>query len=284
MIKQIKTAVFPVAGLGTRFLPVTKTGPKELLPIVDKPIIQYVVEEAIAAGCTKLVFVTSHTKRAIEDYFDVNVELEHTLALRGKQQQLDMVRHLVPTNVDIVYVRQRQPQGLGDAILCARAAVGDEPFVVLLPDDILVDHAALQKMVEHYCTTQTSVVAVETIPSEDSDKYGIVAVNEQMALQKIVEKPAPQDAPSNLAVIGRYVLSPKIFDYLAELQPGVGGEVQLTDAIAQLLQSEPVFAYPFTGKRYDCGHPLGYIKAILDFAMQRSELSSELRDHIKTLF
>ena len=278
MSKTIRTAVFPVAGLGTRFLPVTKTGPKELLPIIDKPIIQYVVEEAIAAGCTRLVFVTSHAKRAIEDYFDTNLQLEDALERQGKHEQLQMIRNLVPDHVDIIYVRQKSPKGLGDAVLCARSVVGDEPFVVLLPDDILSEHSVLQGMIKQYQATHCSVVAVEKIPSEDSKKYGMVAVDDSMRVEKIVEKPEPQDSPSNLAVMGRYVFSATIFEYLSNLQAGVGGEIQLTDAIAKLLLSvEGVFAYALTGKCYDCGDPAGYLEALCDFAMQREELVPVLR-------
>ena len=272
MSETIKTAVFPVAGLGTRFLPVTKTGPKELLPIIDKPIIQYVVEEAIAAGCTRLIFVTSHAKRAIEDYFDSNLQLEHALEQQGKHEQLHMIRNLVPEHVDIIYVRQKSPKGLGDAVLCARSVVGDEPFAVLLPDDILSDHSVLQGMIKQYQITQSSIIAVEEIPIEDSKKYGMVALGDNMRLEKIVEKPEPQDAPSNLGVTGRYVFPPKIFGCLKELNEGLGGEIQLTDAIAQLLLLQGVSAYYLTGKRYDCGYPLGYIEALIDFAMQSDNL------------
>ena len=284
MSSTIRTAVFPVAGLGTRFLPVTKTGPKELLPIIDKPIIQYVVEEAIAAGCTRLVFVTSHAKRAIEDYFDSNLQLEHALEEQGKHEQLQMIRNLVPEHVDIIYVRQKSPKGLGDAVLCARSVVGDEPFVVLLPDDILSEHSVLQGMVKQYQATHRSVIAVEEILVKDSKKYGMVALSDDMCLEQIVEKPQPEDSPSNFAVMGRYVFSATIFEYLSALQAGVDGEIQLTDAIAKLLLSvEGVSAYALTGKRYDCGDPAGYIRAVIDFSMQRCDLRLTLSEALKQL-
>lgn len=283
MTNSIKTAVFPVAGLGTRFLPVTKAGPKEMLPIVDKPLIQYVVEEAVAVGVTQLVFVTSASKRAIEDYFDRNYELETRLTERGKLDTLKSIQSIVPKHVSIAYVRQTTPRGLGDAVLCARHIVGEQPFAVLLADDIMQYGAksCLQDMVDIYAHTASSSVAVQRIPQSDTDKYGIVSLDttggQSNLIQSIIEKPAPANAPSNLAVTGRYILTPRIFELLENTGLGVGGEVQLTDAIAQLLKEESVFACPIQGKRYDCGSRIGFLEATIDFALQRPELADRMQ-------
>ena len=284
----ITTAVFPVAGLGTRFLPITKSGPKEMLPIVDKPLIQYVVEEAVNAGITRLVFVTSSGKRAIEDYFDTNYELEHRLLTLGKSASLTKVKAIVPNHVTTIYVRQSEPKGLGHAVMCAREVVGDQAFAVLLADDIMADGvaASLAPMIERYASTGSSVLAVEKIDRQDTDKYGIVSLvdEKQTPLQvaDIVEKPAPKVAPSELAVIGRYILTPAIFDCLAATEKGLGGEIQLTDAIARLLKQETVLAEPIHGQRFDCGSPLGLLKATLTFALQRPELAEDLKTYIQS--
>lgn len=279
---KVTTAVFPVAGLGTRFLPVTKAAPKEMLPILDKPIIQYVVEEAVAAGIKQLIFVTSHTKRAIEDYFDSNYELESRLSALGKYKALAKVKNILPEDVSFIYVRQANPKGLGDAVLCARSVVGDQPFAVLLADDVIDcgSKGCLQSMIEVYQQTQSSVLAVEAVEPEETNRYGIVCVDRLSSgydkINRIVEKPAPEDAPSNLAVTGRYVLTPRIFELLANTEKGVGGEIQLTDAISALLKEQQVIAYPFSGKRYDCGSRLGLLEATLHYAYRDPELRAHL--------
>lgn len=289
MKQKITTAVFPVAGMGTRFLPVTKAQPKEMLPIVDKPVIQYVVEEAVAAGIRHLVFVTSAGKRAIEDYFDTNFELEIRLKERGKTHALSSVQNLLPENVHCTYVRQANPLGLGDAVLSARHVVGDQPFAVLLADDVIDcgQKGCLQMMMEVFAQTQSSVMTVETIPKEDSHKYGIVSLANGKGnvnlIEAIVEKPQPEEAPSNLAVTGRYILTPRIFDLLACTKRGVDGEIQLTDAISALLNEEHIFAYPFQGRRYDCGNQLGLLEATIAYALKRPDLSKRLRDYLAQL-
>lgn len=286
---KITKAIFPVAGLGTRFLPATKANPKEMLPIVDKPLIQYAVEEAIAAGITELIFVTSSAKRAIEDHFDSNFELEATLQQRGKEELLDIVRGILPDGVSCAYIRQKNPQGLGHAVLCAKQLVMNEPFAVLLADD-LIDGGAnpcLRQMVEQFATVQTSMVAVQKIHPSETHKYGIVAVpadcHAMTAISGIIEKPAPAEAPSNLAVVGRYILTPHIFTLLANTQMGSGGEIQLTDAIAKLLQDEKVYAYQFTGKRYDCGTKLGYLEATIAYALKHPEVAADFRRSLEAL-
>ncbi|PHQ81466.1 MAG: UTP--glucose-1-phosphate uridylyltransferase [Coxiella sp. (in: Bacteria)] len=283
MAKKITTAVFPVAGLGTRFLPVTKSAPKEMLPIVDKPLIQYVVEEAVAAGINQLILVTSYSKHAVEDYFDTNFELETRLKEKGKEDLLDVVHNIVPKGVSIVYVRQHAPLGLGHAVLCAKKVVGDEPFAVLLADDIIDCDGpyCLEQMVSFYEETGASVLAVEEVPTTETDKYGIVSLAENpevpTQIKAIVEKPAPKDAPSNLAVIGRYILTPRIFALLEATESGVGGEIQLTDAIAKLLKEQPVTAFQFSGTRYDCGSKVGFLEATIAYAMKRPELREALK-------
>lgn len=282
MMKLTK-AIFPVAGLGTRFLPATKANPKEMLPIVDKPLIQYAVEEAVAAGITELIFVTSSSKRAIEDHFDSNFELEATLEQRGKQDLLDIVRGILPEGVSCAYIRQKSPQGLGHAVWCARQLVIDEPFAVLLADD-LIDGGAkscLQQMVEQFNETQASVVAVQRIDKRETMKYGIVDVpasaDTLTAIRSIVEKPTPEKAPSDRAVVGRYILTPRIFQLLSHTNVGSGGEIQLTDAIQKLLAHESVFAYEFQGKRFDCGSKLGYLEATLAYALKHPELAADFK-------
>ena len=284
MPSPVRTAVFPVAGRGTRFLPATKAMPKEMLPIVDKPLVQYAVEEALEAGVTRLVFVTGSSKRAIEDHFDRDPELERSLSTSGKQDLLDVVRAILPSGVSCVFIRQGEPLGLGHAVLCAQPAVGDEPFFVHLPDDLIkAEIGCLEQLHRHYEQHKASVVAVQEVPQNRTRDYGIVAVDNANRLLKIVEKPAPDVAPSRLAVVGRYLLTPAIFSLLEATGHGAGGEIQLTDGIARLLQAEPVYALPFTGRRYDCGSKLGYVEATLDYALADPTLAGPLRAHLKSL-
>ena len=280
---KITKAVFPVAGIGTRFLPATKANPKEMLPIVDKPLIQYAVEDAVAAGITELIFVTNSSKRAIEDHFDSNFELEATLQERGKHELLDIVRGILPEGVSCAYIRQKSPQGLGHAVLCAKSLVMNEPFAVLLADDLIDggSNPCLKQMVDKFARIKSSIVAVEKIAPQETNKYGIVdiaSMDEPLAaLRNIVEKPDPSKAPSNLGVVGRYILTPKIFTLLESTNKGSGGEIQLTDAIAKLLAHEQVYAYQFEGKRYDCGSKIGYLEATIAYALKHPELASDFR-------
>lgn len=284
--KGIKKAVFPVAGLGTRFLPATKANPKEMLPIVDKPLIQYAAEEAVAAGIEVLIFITGRNKRPIEDHFDKAVELEIELEADRKQQLLKIVREILPPHVACVYIRQPEALGLGHAVLCARPVVGDEPFAVLLADDLINTDGpgCLAQMVETYNKNQSSLLGIERVPQEDVNRYGIVdsiPISERLSkLNSIVEKPAIGAAPSNLAVVGRYILTPKIFELLEKTGRGAGDEIQLTDAIAKLLEDEPVLAYEFIGKRFDCGSKLGYLKATVEYALQHPELKQEFTEYL----
>lgn len=285
-MKKVTKAVFPVAGLGTRFLPATKAMPKEMLPVVDKPLIQYAVEEAVAAGITDMIFVTGRSKRAIEDHFDKAYELENELAMRGKNEMLEFVRNLLPKNINCIYIRQPEALGLGHAVLCAYPAVGDEPFAVLLADDLLDGEPAVMKqMVDVYDYYRSSVIGVQEVPREDTKSYGIVdskPMTETLEqISRIVEKPKPEDAPSNLAVVGRYVLTPRIFHHLARIGKGSGGEIQLTDGIAALLEEEQVLAYRYQGKRYDCGSKLGYLEATVDFGLRHSEVGPEFAKMLK---
>jgi len=289
-MKQLLTkAVFPVAGMGTRFLPATKANPKEMLPIVDKPLIQYAVEEAVEAGITELIFVTSSSKRAIEDHFDKSYELESELEKKGKHELLKIVRSVVPNGVSCVYVRQPEALGLGHAVLCAKKVVGNAPFAVILADDLIDggNVSCLRQMSELYETKRSSILGVEKIDPSDTDKYGIVAVENPdhavAQVQGIIEKPMPSDAPSNLAVVGRYILTPQIFHILETTERGAGGEYQLTDAIAQLLLEEPVLAYQFNGKRYDCGSKLGYLEATVEYALKHPELGHDFRCYLEKL-
>jgi UTP--glucose-1-phosphate uridylyltransferase len=282
----VRSAVFPVAGRGTRFLPATKASPKEMLPIVDKPLIQYAVEEAVAAGATKLIFVTGSSKRAIEDHFDVDAELESALIAAGKTELLESIQGIVPDGVTCIYIRQGEPLGLGHAVLCARPAVGNEPFYVHLADDLIEsDPACLVQMSAEYEKHGGSVIAVETVPREDTSSYGIVALNGKDAnrISHIVEKPSPEDAPSNLAVVGRYLLDPTIFDKLETTGRGAGGEIQLTDAIADMLEESPVYAHAFTGNRYDCGSKLGYLKATVAYGLAHNETGNAFRKYLADL-
>ncbi|NIV18116.1 MAG: UTP--glucose-1-phosphate uridylyltransferase GalU [Woeseiaceae bacterium] len=284
MPKPIRAAVFPVAGRGTRFLPATKASPKEMLPIVDKPLIQYAVEEALDAGATKLVFITGSSKRAIEDHFDSDPELEQALTESGKDELLQSIRSIVPDGVTCIYIRQGEPLGLGHAVLCARPAVGDEPFFVHLADDLIASETpCLTQMAAEQAKHGGSVVAVETIPAENTSSYGIVAVDESQRITQIVEKPAPEDAPSNLAVVGRYLLAPGIFDKLEKTGRGAGGEIQLTDGIADLLDESAVYAYSFEGRRFDCGSKLGYLEATVAYGLNHPDTGAAFRQHLREL-
>ena len=286
----IRKAVFPVAGLGTRFLPATKASPKEMLPVVDKPLIQYAAEEAVAAGCTELIFVTGRSKRSIEDHFDKTIELEAELEACGRTDLLAEVRSVLPSHVSCVYIRQAEPLGLGHAVLCALPAVADEPFALVLADDLIDAEptSCLAQMVEVYERYQASVLAVQEVPREDTDKYGIVAakpIDEHSSeVHQIVEKPDPSDAPSQLAVVGRYILHPKIMRVLARTGRGAGNEIQLTDAIAELVgsASDQVLAYRFDGRRFDCGSKLGYLEATVEFALKHPELGAGFRAYLSS--
>jgi UTP--glucose-1-phosphate uridylyltransferase len=285
---KIRTAVFPVAGRGTRFLPATKASPKEMLPIVDKPLIQYAAEEALAAGAEKLVFITGSAKRAIEDHFDTDHELEQELAAQGKRDLLAAVRGIVPSYASCIYIRQPAPLGLGHAVLCSRAAVGNEPFFVHLADDLIdAQEACLGQMARVFTERGASVLGVETVERDQTDKYGIVAVepvgDRVSRVNRIVEKPKPQDAPSTLAVVGRYVLTPAVYGKLETIGRGAGGEIQLTDGIAALMADEPVFAYAFEGKRYDCGSKLGYLEATVEFGLKHENLGNQFADYLARL-
>ena len=287
-MQKITKAVFPVAGFGSRFLPATKASPKEMLPIVDKPLIQYATEEAIAAGITDLIFVTGRSKRAIEDHFDKAYELENELELRGKTELLKMARSVVPDNVSCIYIRQQEALGLGHAVLCARHVVGNEPFAVMLADDLIrAETPALKQMMNVYEHYNSSVLAVQDVPRSQIKQYGVVKGREWekgiLKLDGIVEKPHPDEAPSTLGVVGRYILTPRIFDHLEGIQAGSGGEIQLTDAIARLLAKEQVLAYEFQGKRFDCGSKLGYLEATVEYALDHPELKSDFQNYLKSL-
>lgn len=289
MTGVIKKAIFPVAGLGTRFLPVTKATPKEMLPIVDKPLIQYAVEEAIAAGIKELIFITSYSKRAIEDHFDSNYELESKLEQRGQWELLKIVQDILPAGVSCVYVRQAKTLGLGHAVLCAKNLVCNEPFAVLLADDLIEEgsNGCLSEMMALFLETQSCVVALENIPHSQTKKYGIVGLEDPQAqkhhrIAKIVEKPDPEKAPSNLAVVGRYILHPSIFKALEETKPDANGEIQLTDGISRLLNEEAYYGYYLTGKRYDCGSKLGYLQATVDYALRHPDLADAFKAYLRS--
>ncbi|MGO9513475.1 MAG: UTP--glucose-1-phosphate uridylyltransferase GalU [Steroidobacteraceae bacterium] len=287
--KAVKNCVFPVAGRGTRFLPVTKASPKEMLPIVDKPLIQYAVDEALSAGAETLVFITGSSKRAIEDHFDSNPELEAFLQAQGKQELLDTLRGILPSWASCVYIRQSAPLGLGHAVLCARPVVGDAPFMVHLADDLIdAPVSCLKQMVDVFSTCGGSVLGVQMVPKQDTDKYGIVTLAAPIVgrvgkISHIVEKPKPEKAASTLAVVGRYLLSASIFDDLAKIGKGAGGEIQLTDGIARLMQRESVHAFEFEGKRYDCGNKLGYLQATVEYALKHSSLGAGFAAYLKDL-
>ena len=290
-VTQINKAVFPVAGLGTRFLPATKAQPKEMLPVVDKPLIQYAVEEAYAAGVRHMIFVTGRNKRAIEDHFDTAYELENELEASGKQELLELVRSLQPEDMDCSYVRQPRSLGLGHAVLCAQPLVGDEPFAVLLADDLMSGpdegHGVLSQMVDAFQAVQASLLAVQEVPLEQTRKYGIVAgdpAGERLIkVQRMVEKPAPQDAPSRMGVAGRYILTPGVFEQLRGQERGAGGEIQLTDGIAKLIATEGVYAYQYQGKRFDCGSKEGFLEATVEFAMRHPEIGPRFQQYLKKL-
>ena len=285
----VKTVVFPVAGRGTRFLPATKASPKEMLPIVDKPLIQYAVDEALSAGAETLVFITGSSKRAIEDHFDTNPELEAVLQAQGKQDLLDTLRSILPSWASCVYIRQPAPLGLGHAVLCARPVVGDAPFMVHLADDLIdAEVPCLKQMVEIFAKHGGSVLGVQDVPPQDTDKYGIVTLECKVAprvgkMSHIVEKPMPEKAASTLAVVGRYLLTAAIFEDLAKIGKGAGGEIQLTDGIARLMQRQSVYAFEFEGKRYDCGSKLGYLQATVEYALRHPSLGADFANYLRVL-
>jgi UTP--glucose-1-phosphate uridylyltransferase len=289
-MKKVTKAVFPVAGMGTRFLPATKASPKEMMPIVDKPLIQYAVEEAVAAGITDMIFVTGRSKRAIEDHFDKAYELESELEHRGKTELLEFVRSMIPRDINCIYIRQAEALGLGHAVLCARPAVGDEPFAVLLADDLLDAippvPPVMRQMVDIYDYYHSSVIGVQQVAREETRAYGIVdskPISEHLeTIQRIVEKPKPEEAPSTLGVVGRYILTPRIFHHLAKIGKGTGGEIQLTDGIAALLTEEQVLAYRYQGTRYDCGSKLGYLEATVAFGLRHPQVGKEFATMLKS--
>jgi UTP--glucose-1-phosphate uridylyltransferase len=288
ILKKITKAVFPVAGMGSRFLPATKATAKEMLPVVDKPLIQYAVEEAVAAGITDMVFITGRNKRAIEDHFDKAYELEATLEAQGKKELLRIVQEVVPKHINCIYIRQAEPLGLGHAVLCAQPVIQDEPFAVILADDLIDgDTAIMKQMVDVFARHQCSVLGVQDVPRSQTKQYGIVsATNIEPNIERvhgIVEKPKPEVAPSTLAVVGRYVLTSRIFHHLANVKPGAGGEIQLTDGIEALMHEETLLAYRFDGIRYDCGSKLGYLKAQVAFGLKHEELRGEFSEYLKTV-
>ncbi|WP_283744526.1 UTP--glucose-1-phosphate uridylyltransferase GalU [Sideroxydans sp. CL21] len=289
MKQKITKAVFPVAGMGSRFLPATKATAKEMLPVVDKPLIQYAVEEAVAAGITDMVFITGRNKRAIEDHFDKAYELEATLEAQGKAELLRLVQSVVPKHVNCIYIRQAEPLGLGHAVLCARPVIQDEPFAVILADDLIDGTPSIIKqMVDVFAKHQCSILGVQDVPRAHTKQYGIVSsTNLEMSVERvhgIVEKPKPEVAPSTLAVVGRYILTPRIFHYLENIQPGAGGEIQLTDGIAELIKEEQLLAYRFSGIRYDCGSKLGYLQAQVSFGLKHPELRHDFAAYLQTVF
>jgi UTP--glucose-1-phosphate uridylyltransferase len=289
---RVRKAVFPAAGWGTRFLPATKAQPKEMLPLVDKPIIQYAVEEAVAAGIEQVIIVTSSQKRAIEDHFDLSYELEHLLEEKGDIEMLRQVRHISDL-AQVAYVRQKEQLGLGHAVLMAKDLIGHEPFAVILPDDVCInERPVIGQLIHAYHQTHSSVVAVMEVPREETSRYGVIeaeATDDPLdhgrlhRVTRVVEKPAPEDAPSNLAIIGRYVLTPKIFDKLEQTQRGAGGEIQLTDAIAALMEEQSVYGHEFEGIRYDAGTTMGWLKASVELALQRPDLGTEFRAYLAGL-
>ena len=287
-MKEVRKAVFPVAGMGTRFLPATKASPKEMLPVVDKPLIQYAVEEAAAAGITDMIFVTGRSKRAIEDHFDKAYELENELERKNKTEMLEFVRDLLPKNMNCIYIRQAEALGLGHAVLCAKSVVGDEPFAVLLADDLLDGEVPIMRqMVDVFGQQGASILGVQDVPRADTRSYGIVAASpagERIEkVSAIVEKPKPEEAPSTLAVVGRYILTPRIFHHLESVRPGAGGEIQLTDGIASLLAEEQVLAYRYDGVRYDCGSKIGYLQATVVFGQRHPEVGAAFTQYLKGL-
>jgi len=288
-MSKIRKAVFPVAGMGTRFLPATKASPKEMLPVVDKPLIQYAAEEAVIAGIDTLVFITGRHKRSIEDHFDKAYELETELNADGKDTMLDMVQNILPKNIKCIYIRQSEPLGLGHAVLCAKPVVGDEPFAVILADDLIDDGGSgcLAQMVDVYDKAKCGVVGVQEVEKKDVKSYGVISgkqIEDNMwDVDTFVEKPNPEDAPSNVAVVGRYLLEPSIFDILERTSEGAGGEIQLTDALATQAKSEKLLAYKFDGKRYDCGSKLGYLEATVELAMKHGGVGRRFTEYLKQL-
>ena len=289
-MSTIRTAVFPVAGLGTRFLPATKAIAKEMLTVVDKPLIQYATEEAVAAGMDTLVFIVGRTKNAIIDHYDKAYELETELALRNKKALLKIVQEVVPSHIHCVFIRQPEALGLGHAVLCAEPAVGKDPFAVILPDDLIYNKGGpgcIKQMVDVYNKKQGSIIGTQTVQITESDKYGMVAgpkLEDRLSrVDEIVEKPAPAEAPSDQAVVGRYILTPAIFDKLKTTQRGAGNEIQLTDAIAELRKTEEIFAYSFEGRRYDCGSKIGYLEANVEIALQHDEMADDFKTYLKNL-
>lgn len=288
-MKKIRKAVFPVAGLGTRFLPATKASPKEMLPVVDKPLIQYAVEEAVEAGIEQLIFVTGRNKRSIPDHFDKAYELEAELEAKGKDKLLLLVKDIVPPHVSCIYLRQSEALGLGHAVLCAKPVIGDEPFSVILADDLIENgsNGCVKQMVQSYEQHTASILAVQQVEKDETDKYGIVSLENKTDnegfISGIVEKPSPAEAPSTLAVVGRYILNPRIFHFLEKTQKGAGGEIQLTDAISDLLANEKVYAYEFDGIRYDCGSKLGYLQANVELGMKHPEIGEEFTQYINSI-
>ena len=287
-INKITKAVFPVAGLGTRFLPATKASPKEMLPIVDKPLIQYAAEEAIAAGVTELIFITGRNKRSIEDHFDNASELEASLEASGKKEMLDALKSILPSHVSCIFIRQPKALGLGHAVLCAKPVVGNQAFSVILADDLIdAKVPVMQQMMAIYAAKHGAVLGVEDVLASETASYGIVAASaietNLLKVSSIVEKPQPAEAPSTLGVVGRYILTPKIFDCLEKVKPGKGGEIQLTDGIAALLKLEDVFAYRFSGKRFDCGSKLGFMKANVELALKHPEIAQDFSNYLKNL-
>jgi UTP--glucose-1-phosphate uridylyltransferase len=287
-MKRIRKAVFPVAGLGSRFLQATKASPKEMLPIVDKPLIQYAVEEAVAAGITEMIFITGRSKRAIEDHFDKSSELEEQLKLKNNSKMLALLQNLLPKDVNCIYIRQAEALGLGHAVLCARPVLEDEPFAVILADDLLDGNPpVMRQMVDTYNYYRCSVLGVQDVPRNETKSYGIVAsrpVAERVdQISAIVEKPSPESAPSTLAVVGRYILTPRIFHHLEKVKPGAGGEIQLTDGIASLLTEEQVLAYRYDGVRYDCGSKLGYLEATVAFGLRHPEIGADFAAYLEAM-
>jgi len=288
-MKRIRKAVFPVAGMGTRFLPATKASPKEMLPVVDKPLIQYAAEEAVAAGIDTLIFITGRNKRAIEDHFDKAYELEMELEAKGKDKLLRLAQDILPSHVNCIYLRQAEALGLGHAVLCAESVVGNEPFAVILADDLLQNDGknCMEQMVNAYNEYHGSILGTETVPKEEIHKYGVVSgsrITDRVSkLDGIVEKPSPEEAPSDQGVVGRYILTPRIFEKIRTTGRGAGGEIQLTDAIEALRKEESVYAYSFEGKRYDCGSKLGYLEANVELALQHDELKEEFCAYLKNL-
>ena len=288
MINKIRKAVIPAAGLGTRFLPATKAQPKEMLPIVDKPTIQYIIEEAVASGIEEILIITGRNKKCIEDHFDKSVELEMELEKNNKKELLNLVRNIADM-ADIHYIRQKEPRGLGDAINCARVFVGDEPFAILLGDDIVYneDKPCLKQLIDCYDEYKTSILGVQSVNSEDVNKYGIVdgiqIEGRVCKVKGLVEKPDIDTAPSNTAILGRYIVTPRVFEILNDIKPGKGGEIQLTDALLELLKHEAIYAYNFEGRRYDVGDKLGFLEATVEYGLRKPELRDEFIDYLKTI-